>query len=43
MVMDLRLQNMGGVEATRALRESFPEIKVVVLSMYDDEDMFSAR
>jgi len=39
VVMDLRLQNMSGVEATRALRESFPEIKVIILSMYDEEEM----
>lgn len=39
VVMDLRMQNMSGVEATRALRESFPEIKVIILSMYDEEEM----
>lgn len=39
VVMDLRLKKMSGVEATRALRESFPGLKVIVLSMYDEEDM----
>lgn len=38
VVMDLRLQKMSGVEATRSLKESFPDIKVIILSMYDDED-----
>lgn len=39
VVMDLRLQSMSGVEATSALRQSFPGIKVIILSMYDEEDM----
>lgn len=39
VVMDLRLKGMQGVEATSALVQSFPGIKVVVLSMYDEEEM----
>lgn len=39
VVMDLRLPNMSGVEATRALKKSFPRVKVIILSMYDEEDI----
>ncbi|MFZ5631399.1 MAG: response regulator [Bacillota bacterium] len=39
VIMDLRLQNMSGVEATRALRESIPGIKIIILSMFDEEKM----
>lgn len=39
VVMDLRLQNMSGVEATRVLRESVPDVKVIILSMYDEDEM----
>lgn len=38
VIMDLRLPGMSGIEATRALKEAFPGVGVVVLSMYDDED-----
>lgn len=42
-LMDLRLPKMGGVEAIRAIREEFPEARVVVLTTYDgDEDIFRA-
>ena len=36
VVMDIGLAGLSGVEATRRLRKSHPEIKVVVLSMHDD-------
>ncbi|MFZ5644829.1 MAG: response regulator [Bacillota bacterium] len=39
VIMDLRLQKMSGVEVTRILSEKFPDIKVIILSMYDEEDM----
>lgn len=39
VVMDLRLKNMSGVEATKALRTSFPGVKVVILSMCDEKDV----
>jgi DNA-binding NarL/FixJ family response regulator len=37
VLMDLRMPRCDGVEATRVLRESQPEIKVVVLTTYADD------
>ncbi len=32
ILMDARMLDIGGVEATRALRETFPKIEVVAIS-----------
>lgn len=36
VIMDARMPEMDGVEATRAIKESWPQVKVVVLSMYHE-------
>jgi DNA-binding NarL/FixJ family response regulator len=38
VLMDLRMPEMGGVEATRRLRESAPSAHVLVLTTYDTDD-----
>jgi len=37
IVMDVRLPRLNGIEATRAITDRFPQIKVLILSAYDDD------
>jgi DNA-binding NarL/FixJ family response regulator len=37
ILMDLRMPGKDGIEATRLVSKNFPAIKVIVLSMYEDE------
>jgi DNA-binding NarL/FixJ family response regulator len=38
VVMDILMPGVNGIEATRRIREALPDVKVLVLSMYDDEE-----
>jgi DNA-binding NarL/FixJ family response regulator len=43
VLMDLKMPVMNGIQATRKLREKYPEIHVLVLTTYaDDEWLFDA-
>ncbi len=43
VLMDLRLPGIGGVEATLAIRQEFPDARVIVLTTFDaDEDIHRA-
>lgn len=37
ILMDLRMPGLGGVEATRRIKEQWPAIKVIVLTTFDDD------
>jgi DNA-binding NarL/FixJ family response regulator len=42
-VMDLRMPELDGIAATRAIRAEFPEARVIALTSYDgDQDIYSA-
>jgi len=36
-IMDLNLPKMNGIEATRLLRQAYPEMPIIVLTMYEGE------
>ncbi|EAY24623.1 response regulator transcription factor [Microscilla marina] len=37
ILMDLKMPVMDGMEATKIIKAKYPEVKVLVLSMYDEE------
>ncbi|MFE8696483.1 response regulator [Cytobacillus sp. FJAT-53684] len=41
IIMDINMPNINGVEATRQLIEKYPDSKVIILSIHDDENYVS--
>lgn len=42
ILTDIGLPGMNGIEGTRILRERFPEVPIVALTVYDDDDQIFA-
>ncbi len=43
VLMDLRMREMDGVEATREIRASFPDARIIALTSFDgDQDIYRA-
>ena len=42
VVMDIAMPEMNGIEATRRIKENWPEVSVIILTVYDDEQYIVA-
>ncbi len=38
VLMDINMEHVNGVEATKQLVEKYPQLKVIILSIHDDEN-----
>jgi DNA-binding NarL/FixJ family response regulator len=41
LLMDIRMPEMDGVNAISLLRKEYEDVKIIVLTMYDDQEMIS--
>lgn len=43
ILMDIRMPEMDGVQCTKIIKENYPEIKIIILTTFDDDEyIFSA-
>ena len=38
VLMDINLPGINGIECTRKLKEKYPELQIMICSVYDDDD-----
>ena len=38
ILMDIQMPEMNGIEATRIIKQKYPQIKIMMQTIYDDED-----
>ncbi len=41
VIMDIRMPEMGGIETTKYLTENYPNVKILALTMHDEEAFIS--
>lgn len=42
ILMDIRMPNMDGTVSTKLVKQSYPHIKIIILTTFDDDFIFSA-
>jgi two-component system, NarL family, response regulator DegU len=38
VLMDIKLPGINGIEATKMIKKDYPDVEVIILSMYDEEE-----
>ncbi len=38
ILMDIRMPEMDGVQCTQIIKENYPEIKIIILTTFDDDE-----
>ncbi|MDZ7767196.1 MAG: response regulator [Melioribacteraceae bacterium] len=43
ILMDIEMPKMDGIQATNEVSEKYPHIKIIMLTVFDDEEKFSSQ
>ena len=38
VLMDIRMPKMDGVQCTKIIKENYPQIKIIILTTFDDDE-----